>query len=104
MTTPPDEERSDEMAEPFAAKAALLARLRRLAGQTDGVVKMVEADRPALEVLQQLAAVRAATREAAVDVAIEASRAQLAGSIPADEADNVLATVRTLLERSSKLG
>ena len=104
MTMPPDEERTDEAAKPFVAKAALLARLRRLAGQTDGVVKMAEADRPALEVLQQLAAVRAATREAAVDLTIEAVRARLAPSIPADEVDSVLSTVRTLLERSAKLG
>ena len=111
MTMPLDEERTEEAAQqPVAkaarqpvAKAALLARLRRLAGQADGVVKMVEADRPALEVLQQLAAVRAATREAAVDLAIEATRAQLAASIADDEVDNVLGTVRTLLERSAKL-
>lgn len=40
----------------------LLARLARIEGQVKGVVKMVEAQRPCLEVLQQLASVQAAMK------------------------------------------
>ena len=40
----------------------LLARLSRIEGQVKGVAKMVEAQRPCLEVLQQLASVQAAMK------------------------------------------
>ena len=40
----------------------LLARLARVQGQVGGVAKMVEAQRPCLEVLQQLASVTAALK------------------------------------------
>ena len=40
----------------------MLARLARIEGQVKGVAKMVEAQRPCLEVLQQLASVQAAMR------------------------------------------
>lgn len=40
----------------------MLARLSRIEGQVKGVAKMVEAQRPCLEVLQQLASVQAALK------------------------------------------
>ena len=40
----------------------MLARLARIEGQVKGVAKMVEAQRPCLEVLQQLASVQAAMK------------------------------------------
>lgn len=40
----------------------LLDRLARIEGQVRGVAKMVEAQRPCLEVLQQLASVQAAMK------------------------------------------
>ena len=40
----------------------LLARLSRIEGQVKGVAKMVEGQRPCLEVLQQLASVQAAMK------------------------------------------
>lgn len=40
----------------------ILARLSRIEGQVKGVAKMVEAQRPCLEVLQQLASVQAAMK------------------------------------------
>jgi CsoR family transcriptional regulator, copper-sensing transcriptional repressor len=40
----------------------LLARLARIEGQVKGVARMVEAQRPCLEVLQQLASVQAAMK------------------------------------------
>ena len=38
----------------------LLSRLNRIVGQVQGISRMVEAQRPCLEVLQQLASVQAA--------------------------------------------
>jgi DNA-binding FrmR family transcriptional regulator len=40
----------------------MLARLSRIEGQVKGVAKMVESQRPCLEVLQQLASVQAALK------------------------------------------
>ncbi len=40
----------------------MLARLSRIEGQVKGVAKMVEGQRPCLEVLQQLASVQAAMK------------------------------------------
>ena len=40
----------------------ILARLARIEGQVKGVAKMVEAQRPCLELLQQLASVQAALK------------------------------------------
>ena len=42
--------------------ADLTARLNRIVGQVQGVARMVEEQRPCLEVLQQLASVQAALR------------------------------------------
>ncbi len=41
-------------------KADLVQRLRRIEGQTRGVVRMIEEDRDCQEILLQLAAIRAA--------------------------------------------
>jgi DNA-binding FrmR family transcriptional regulator len=47
-------------------KADLLRRLRRIEGQTRGVARMIEEGRDCQEVLQQLAAVRAAAHQASL--------------------------------------
>jgi DNA-binding FrmR family transcriptional regulator len=50
-------------------KAALLLRLRRIEGQTRGLQSMVEEDRWCPEILQQIAAVRAALDKVALGLA-----------------------------------
>ena len=50
-------------------KDALLKRLRRIEGQTRGVHKMVEDDRWCPDILQQIAAVRAALDKVALGLA-----------------------------------
>ncbi len=50
------------------AKADLLRRLRRIEGQVRGVARMIEEERDCQEVLQQLAAVRAAAYKASVQL------------------------------------
>lgn len=45
-------------------KADLLRRLRRIEGQARGVARMIEEERDCQEVLQQLAAIRAAAHQA----------------------------------------
>jgi DNA-binding FrmR family transcriptional regulator len=43
-------------------RKALLDRLNRIEGQARGVARMLESERPCIEVLQQLASVQAALR------------------------------------------
>ena len=45
-------------------KKKLLSRLRRLEGQTGGLVRMVEADKYCIDILQQIAAVQGALAQA----------------------------------------
>jgi len=49
-----------------SSKSEMLNRVRRLEGQVRGVARMIEEDRDCSEILQQLAAVRAAAHQAAV--------------------------------------
>lgn len=44
----------------------LIARLRRIEGQTRGVQRMLEEERDCSEVIRQLASIRAATRSASL--------------------------------------
>jgi len=87
-----------------AERGALLRRLHPLQGQAAGIVRMIEADRPPREVLQQFSALSAATREAAVAYALNSLRGQL-GGVAEDGAtlDEVLADVRVVLERATRL-
>jgi DNA-binding FrmR family transcriptional regulator len=50
------------------SKAAVLKRLRRVAGQVNGVAAMVENDRYCIDVVTQISAVRAALRRIEEDV------------------------------------
>ena len=65
-------------------KEELLKRLRRVEGQVHGVARMVEEDRDCREVLQQLAAIRAATHQ--VSLLVARSYACQCMSEPADQA------------------
>lgn len=49
-------------------KADLLRRLRRLEGQARGVARMIEEGRDCQEILQQLAAIRAAAHQTSLRV------------------------------------
>lgn len=49
---------------PEATKKKVLARLRRIAGQVNGIARMVEDDRYCVDVLLQVAAAQAALGEA----------------------------------------
>jgi len=49
-----------------ADKRQLLARLRRIEGQARGIAKMVEEDRYCIDVMQQIASLRAAAESVAL--------------------------------------
>lgn len=49
-------------------KADLIGRLRRIEGQTRGVARMIEEGRECQDILQQLAAIRAAVQQVSIQV------------------------------------
>jgi DNA-binding FrmR family transcriptional regulator len=49
-----------------SARAELLRRVHRIEGQARGIARMIEEDRDCNEILQQLAAVRAAAHRATI--------------------------------------
>ena len=49
-------------------KAACLQRLRRIEGQVGGLIRMVEEDRYCIDIVTQIAAVRAALRRAEEEI------------------------------------
>ena len=91
-------------AEAQARRAALLVRLRRLHGQADGIARMIETDRLALDVLQQLGAFIAAAREASVEYAAGVLRDELASHIDdQQDLEQALVQLRAVIERAARL-
>jgi DNA-binding FrmR family transcriptional regulator len=68
----------------IAPKEELQKRLRRIEGQVRGVARMVDEDRDCREIVQQLAAIRAATHQ--VGLLVARSYACQCMSEPADQA------------------
>lgn len=87
-----------------AERAALLRRLHRLHGQAEGIVRMIEADRPPPDVLQQFSALSAATREASVAYALISLRGKLDEVVEErTKVEEILADVRIVVERTTRL-
>ncbi len=59
------------------ARSELIARLRRIEGQTQGIQRMLLEGRDCREVLNQLASVRAATHQASLELLRHYARACL---------------------------
>jgi DNA-binding FrmR family transcriptional regulator len=64
---------------------SLIASLRRIEGQARGIQRMIEAERPCPEVVQQLAALRGAADRLSHRIVAENLRACLAGMDLSDE-------------------
>jgi DNA-binding FrmR family transcriptional regulator len=81
-----------------ADKRSLLARLRRIEGQARGLAKMVEDDRYCIDVLQQIASLRAAADAVARTLLrdhIQGCLLQAVGSASeAEKIDEVVEVVR----------
>lgn len=75
-----------------ASDAAI--RLRRASGQLLGVLRMQEAGRPCTDILDQLAAVRAALEAAAALILEEQVRETLGPDVPTRTVEEVSAMVR----------
>ena len=67
----------------------LIARLRRIEGQTQGVQRMLKEERDCSEIIHQLASIRAATRSASITLIEQYVLGHLS-SAPADGEDERL--------------
>lgn len=99
MDAPSERGQTDE-------RSTHLVRLTRIEGHVRGIVRMVERDAEATEVLDQIVAVTRALKSLAADVADGQIRQYLptAAQLPdATEMDRVLRQVRSMVERVSKV-
>ncbi|HVB10113.1 MAG TPA: metal-sensitive transcriptional regulator [Bacillota bacterium] len=71
--------------------ADLLARLRRVEGQVRGIQRMVEEDRYCVEILMQLAAVRAAVNQVGRQLLESHTRGCVAGALRSGDGEQAVA-------------
>ena len=84
---------------PLDTATAVRCRLARIEGQAAGLRRMWDAQRPAEELLDQVAAVRAALRGVAIAIVHDTAEARLqpGSTSDPDSLDDVLALVDRLL-------
>ncbi|MBI2377490.1 MAG: metal-sensitive transcriptional regulator [Deltaproteobacteria bacterium] len=85
-------------------KAALLSRLRRAKGQLEGVERMIEEDRYCIDVLFQLAAVRAALGKVAARMLEGHVKTCVAHAIASGEVSERDEKIDEVLEVFSRFG
>jgi CsoR family transcriptional regulator, copper-sensing transcriptional repressor len=84
-------------------KSDLLARLHRIEGQVRGIGRMVEDDRYCVDILTQIAAVRAAVEQVALGLVDGHVRHCMVSADPderGEKADELVAAVSRLLKAS----
>lgn len=92
--------------EPEAPHKRTMTRLKRIAGQVEGVMRMIEEDRYCIDVLTQIAAVQAALGKVGEEVLerhLQTCVVKAMESGNTDERDRVVAELMALLTRSSSL-
>lgn len=88
------------------AKKRTLTRLKRIGGQVDGVLRMVESDRYCIDVLTQIAAVQAALAKVGHEVLerhLQTCVARAMESGDSAERELVVQELMEVLQRSSGL-
>ncbi|HEY4688032.1 MAG TPA: metal-sensitive transcriptional regulator [Anaerolineae bacterium] len=81
-------------------KADVLKRLKRLEGQVRGVQRMLDEERDCREILQQLAAIRAAAQQTSLALIREHASACLLKSADAASPQEVLDSLLSVLEKA----
>lgn len=83
-----------------AEKADLHARLRRVEGQARGLQQMIEDDRYCLDVVQQITALTAASREVALMVLEAHLRGCVADAVRDNDGEAAIAEMMRVLTRT----
>lgn len=82
---------------PPATKSKLEGRLKRVAGQVQGVQRMVEADRYCVDILLQISAARAALAKVSKLLLESHIRSCVAGAFESEDADDTEAKIAELI-------
>jgi len=85
-----------------ANRDSVLRRLRRIEGQVRGLARMVEEDRYCIDVLTQLAAIRAALAQVGVEVLDAHARGCLTAAVQSGQSDVAIDEFLDALERFMK--
>jgi DNA-binding FrmR family transcriptional regulator len=92
-----------ETPEEFAkAKEQLLARLRKIEGQVRGLQRMIEDDRYCVDILVQVAAVRAALNRVGLSVLEKHTRGCVVNAVKMDQGDEVVDELMDVLMKFIK--
>jgi DNA-binding FrmR family transcriptional regulator len=83
-------------------KPALLKRLNRIEGQVRGVARMVEADRYCVDVITQLAAVRAALDAAALHLLEDHTRGCVQAAIKSNRGEPALDELMKVMRKFAR--
>ncbi|MDI3256824.1 MAG: metal-sensitive transcriptional regulator [Kyrpidia sp.] len=84
------------------AKDELLRRLRRIEGQVRGVQKMIEEDRYCVDILTQLAAIRAAANKVALTILEAHTRGCVSRAIQSNGGDEAITELMEAVEFFTK--
>lgn len=83
-------------------KDDLLARMRRIEGQTRGVQKMIEADRYCPEIIQQLTAISSAVREVSLLLLQDHVEGCVTDAIQHDSGEEMVKELITVVRRAMR--
>lgn len=86
-------------ATPLPTATSVRLRLARIEGQAAGLSRMWEEERPAEDLLDQIAAVRAALRSVALEIVHDTAEARLSAAPAATESTDGLGDVMALVDR-----
>lgn len=85
-----------------ADKAKILARLRRIEGQIRGVQRMVEDDKYCVDILTQLSAIIAATRQTGLVVLEDHVRGCVVGADGSEDREALVTELTDAIERFTR--
>jgi DNA-binding FrmR family transcriptional regulator len=83
-------------------KSDVLKRLRRIEGQVKGIQRMVEEEKDCIEIMTQVAAVRAAINKAAVVIMESHSKKCIQNAISSEDKDIAMAELTKTINRFMK--
>jgi len=83
-------------------KAQLLRRMNRIAGQAQGIARLIDENRYCLDILVQVSAARSALNQVAMQIVEDHSRGCVRRAIEAGQGDEAISELMEVLQRCMK--